>query len=69
MPPAIDITIKRKVIQQWLSGETRTKIATDNNLGEGTVSSIVNNFKVGLDDSEFDSSRELALHIKNKDSI
>jgi hypothetical protein len=42
------------------------KIAIDNNIGEGTVSSIVNNFKVGLDDSEFDSARELALQAKKQ---
>jgi hypothetical protein len=66
MPPSIDAAIKTKVIQQWLSGDSRPKIAIDNNIGEGTVSNIVNNFKVGLDDSELDSSRELALHAKKQ---
>jgi hypothetical protein len=66
MPPMIQTSIKRKVIQQWLSGDSRSKIAIDNNIGEGTVSSIVNNFKVGLDDLEFDSSRELALQAKKQ---
>jgi hypothetical protein len=61
MPPAIEASIKRKAIQEWLSGDSRTKIAIDNNIGEGTVSSIVNYFKVGLDNSEFDSVRELSL--------
>jgi hypothetical protein len=58
MPAPINETIKRRVIQQWLSGEARAKIAIDNNVGEGTVSSIINYFKVGLDNSEFDSARE-----------
>jgi hypothetical protein len=66
MPPAIDPTIKRKVIQQWLSGDSRAKIATDNNIGEGTVSGIVGDFKIGLDNSEFDSARELALQAKKQ---
>ena len=66
MPPAIDASIKRKVIQQWLSGYSRSKISIDNKIGEGTVSSIVSEFKIGLDDAEFDSSRELALAAKKQ---
>jgi hypothetical protein len=66
MPPAIDTSIKRNVIQQWLSGDCRPKIAIDNNIGEGTVSSIVSYFKIGLDDSEFDSARELALQARKQ---
>ena len=42
MPASIDEAIKRRVVQQWLSGEARDKIAIDNNIGEGTVSSIIN---------------------------
>jgi len=30
--------IKKQVINQWLSGDSRDKIATDNNVGQGTVS-------------------------------
>jgi hypothetical protein len=66
MPASIHDITKRRVVQQWLSGDLRPKIAIDNNLGEGTISSIVNNFKVGLDDSEFDSARELALQSKKQ---
>src|ERR687887_647990 len=66
MPPAIDTSIKRKVIQQWLAGDSRAKIAIDNNIGEGTVSSIVNYYKIDLDDSEFDSARELALQVRKQ---
>ena len=63
MPPTMGASIKTKIIQQWLAGDSRPKITIDNNVGEGTVSSIVNNFKVGLDNSEFDSARELALEL------
>src|SRR5919197_4808813 len=66
MPPPIDESIKRKVIQQWLSGYARPKIAIDNNIGEGTVSGIVSEFKIGLDNSEFDSARELAVAAKKQ---
>ena len=34
---AIEASIKTKVIQQWLAGDSRAKIAIDNNIGEGTV--------------------------------
>jgi hypothetical protein len=61
MPAPIDDIIKRRVVQKWLSGEARDKIAIDNNLGEGTVSGIVKEFKIGLDHYEFDSARELAV--------
>jgi hypothetical protein len=64
MLPAIQSSIKRKVIQQWLAGDSRVKIAIDNNIGEGSVSSIVNYYKIRLDNSEFDSARELALQAK-----
>jgi hypothetical protein len=66
MPAPINEIVKRRVIQQWFSGEARAKIAIDNNVGEGTVSSIISYFKLGLDDAEFDSVRELALQAKKQ---
>jgi hypothetical protein len=66
MPAAVESSIKRKVVQEWLSGEARDKIAADNNIGEGTVSNIINYFKIGLDNSEFDSARELSLQAKKQ---
>ncbi|MFL6458687.1 MAG: hypothetical protein ACJ71G_17190 [Nitrososphaeraceae archaeon] len=66
MPGAIEASIKTKVIQQWLSGDSRAKIAIDNKIGEGTVSSVVSDFKIGLDNSEFDSANELALQAKKQ---
>jgi hypothetical protein len=66
MPAAIDEKIKRKVIQQWLTGCPRDKIAADNSIGEGTVSGIVSEFKIGLDNSDFDSVRELAVEAKKQ---
>jgi hypothetical protein len=52
MPSPIDEQIRRKVIQQWFNGFPRDKIALENNIGAGTVTSIVNNYKVGLDNSD-----------------
>ena len=46
MPAPIEASIKRKVIQQWLSRDRRSKIAIDSNIGEGTVSGIVDLTKI-----------------------
>jgi hypothetical protein len=66
MPAPIETSIKRKVIQQWLSGDLRPKIATDNNIGEGIVGIIINYFKIDLDAAEFDAARELSLQAKKQ---
>jgi hypothetical protein len=66
MAAPIDEIVKRRVIQQWLSGESRDKIAADNNIGSGTVSSIVNNYKIGLDNLDFGSFRELMVEAKKR---
>ena len=59
MGAPIDEIVRRRVVQLWLSGVPRDKIAVENNIGAGTVSSIINNYKVGLDNSEFECVREL----------
>jgi hypothetical protein len=67
MPAPIDEAIKRRVVQQWLGGEARDKIAIDNNVGSGTVSSIVDDYKAGLHSFDLDSFRELTLEAKNEE--
>ena len=57
MPRAIENEIKTNVIRQWLDGETRDKIATDNQIGSGTVSGIINEFKKEIDALEYESVR------------
>jgi hypothetical protein len=66
MPAPIDEIVKRRVVQQWLSGEAHEKIAGDNNIGSGTVSSIVDNYKIGLDNLDLDSFRELMVEAKKR---
>jgi hypothetical protein len=66
MPAPINDIIKKRVVQQWLGGEARDKIASNLQIGEGTVSGIVSEFKIGLENSEFDSIRQLALEIKKQ---
>jgi hypothetical protein len=41
MPVLIDEHIQRNVIRQWISGFALDTIATENNIGAGTVSSII----------------------------
>jgi 5'-3' exonuclease len=66
MPSAIDSKIKTHVINQWLSGDSRDKIADDNGIGAGTVSNIINEWKKGVEDSDYDSLRELAVFSKKE---
>jgi hypothetical protein len=66
MPAAIDTQIKKHVVNQWLSGGSRDRIAADNNIGAGTVSNIINQWKKGVEDSEYDSVRELTTSLKKQ---
>ena len=66
MPAAIDTQVKKQVINQWLSGDSRDRIAADNDIGAGTVSNIINEWKKGVEDSEYDSLRELAVYSKKE---
>jgi hypothetical protein len=66
MGSAINEIIKRRVIEQWLSGETRDKIAEDLQIGTGSVSSIVSDFKKNLQDSDLDSVRQFVVDIKKQ---
>jgi hypothetical protein len=52
------------VVQLWLSGEARDKIAADNNIGAGTVSAIIDSYKIGLNNLDLDSFRELMVEAK-----
>ena len=66
MPAAIDPVIKKQVVKQWLLGDSRDRIAADNGIGAGAVSNIIDDFKKGVQDSDFSSARELAIHGKKE---
>jgi hypothetical protein len=66
MPAPIDEIVKRRVVQQWLAGEAREKIIADNDIGAGTISIIVDEYKNGLDNFDLDSFRELTLEAKKR---
>src|SRR5215469_12856884 len=66
MPAAIDPVIKKQVINQWLSGDSRDRIAADNGIGTGTVSNIIDDWKKGIQDSDYESIRELSVFCKKQ---
>ena len=48
MPRAIENQVKMNVVKQWLDWDSRDKIASDNHIGAGTVSGIINEYKKGI---------------------
>ena len=66
MSSPIEEVLKRRVIQLWISGEARDKIASDLQIGAGTVSGIVNDYKKNLQALDIDSARELAIDAKRQ---
>jgi len=64
MPPLIHEQIRRNVIRQWITGLPRDTIAADNDIGVGTVFSIIANYKAGLEELDFDSIRQLAVEAR-----
>jgi len=66
MPPALDEDIKNLVRQLWLSGETRKNIAVECGIGAGSVTNIINEWSQGLESSEYEPMRELAVELKKE---
>ena len=66
MPPPIDGLVKRRVIEKWINGFPRDRIASDLQIGSGTVSNIVSDFKNKLQGSDIDSVRELAADARKQ---
>ena len=66
MPAAIDPVIKKQVVNQWLSGDSRDRIAVDNGIGAGTVSNIIDEWKKRVQDSDYESIRELSVFCKKQ---
>ena len=53
MSTAIDPVIKKQVVKQWLSGDSRDRIAADKGIGAGTVSNIIDEWKKRVQASYF----------------
>jgi transcriptional regulator with XRE-family HTH domain len=65
MKPKVPKSIKQRVIKQWLLGMSRDEIAKHNDIGAGTVSSIIKDAKQEIPD--IDLLREVALVLKKYD--
>jgi hypothetical protein len=57
-------SVKLKVIEGWIQGISRDKIALDNDIGAGTVTGIIQQSKTDIPD--LDLMRELALKLKKE---
>jgi hypothetical protein len=66
MPAAIDPVIKKQVISQYLQGVSRDGIAADNGVGTGTVTNIIEEWKRGMQGSDYESVRELSVHCRKE---
>ena len=64
MPSITDEQTRGNVIREWILGFSRDTIAEHNGIGAGTVSSIIANYKTGLDELDFDSIRQLAVEAR-----
>ena len=64
MPSRLSDYDKSLVIQEWLNGEQRDKIAGDNGLGAGSVTNIVNEWREALGAPTADALRDLAVTLK-----
>ena len=64
MADRISQEIKAKVIKEWLTGKSRNEIADETNIADGSVSSIISEWKKGLQDPQYQDVRELAVQAK-----
>jgi hypothetical protein len=64
MGPPIPVSIKIAVLEGWLKGFSRKSIAQRNNIGDGTVSGIIQKARDG--DPDFDLMRMLAVALKKE---
>src|SRR5438874_13658808 len=66
MPPSLDASVKDQVRKLWFSGETRKDIAAECQIGAGSVTNIVDEWKKGLEESDLEWIRELAVQLKKE---
>jgi len=64
LPSKLSDDFKSMVIQGWLAGEQRDKIAVDNGLSAGAVTNIVNEWRQALGFHLADALRDLAVALK-----
>src|ERR1700756_4548897 len=62
MPSKLPDDYKSLVIQKWLNGEQRNKIAVDSGLGAGSVTNIVNEWRMASPIA--DTLRDLSVTLR-----
>jgi len=58
--------VGKAVIAQYLQGASRDRIAAENNVSAGIVSNIIYEWKKGVQESDYESVRELTVHCKKE---
>jgi hypothetical protein len=64
MPAKLPESLRLSVIQQWLAGHQRDKIAFDNGISAGAVTNIVDGWRMSLGSYAADELRDLAVTLK-----
>jgi hypothetical protein len=59
--------VRRNVISEWLHGLSRDEVAKNNDIGTGTVSTIIK--EAMQEDPEFDLQRQVALSLKKENNL
>src|SRR5438094_3157034 len=66
MPPALHQSVKDRVRKLWFNGETRKNIAAECGIGAGSVTNTINELTRGLEESDYEVLRELAVELKKE---
>jgi uncharacterized protein YigA (DUF484 family) len=64
MGTKIPKVVREKVITEWLQGLSRDKIAENNDIGDGAVTEIINDYREN--DSDIDKQREFVVALMRK---
>jgi len=64
MQPPVTLAAKGGVVEDWLRGLSRDTIATNHGLSAGTVSNVIRQWRLGLDQTSVDELREFAVSLK-----
>jgi hypothetical protein len=64
MPIRLSENIKSTVIQQWLAGHQRDKIALHCGISAGAVTNLIQEWSTGLGDDIVDQLRDLSVILR-----
>jgi transposase len=64
MQPPVTLATKSGVVLDWLRGLSRDAIAANHGLSAGTVTNIIRQWRLGLDQTSADELREFVVSLK-----